>query len=217
LSDRNDPKCIAPRDLGLAGARLARQQHGQIEAGELPGRADGHVHRRMRRAQHGFEAHALAQGAAALFDARFGGRGQHPHLEREALVLAGQREQAGGVADRHQKLFGMPGLGQELVDPGCVDRLDHGRGVGVAGDDHAHGFGPARAQLGQKRDPGLIRHALIAQHHLDPFAFHQLRGFGAARRGQDLELVLQRHAHRRQRMRLVIDKQNRGPDAGIGH
>ena len=73
----------------------------------------------------------------------------------------------GGLMNDSLELDGVPGFEDVTEDVPFVDRVDHCLDVGVAGEEHADGFGLKPSCLAQERISGHSRHPLIREDQLD--------------------------------------------------
>ncbi len=198
----------------LARPRLAKNQRGHIKARDLLRLHTQRLDGRAGRAVDPVKAEPALQCLALPAHRLLGGRAELLHLQRHPLMLALKLEQARAGADRHQQLVRMPGLGQKLIDARVIDRADDIVGIGIARDDHADRLRPALAHLAEQLDPGHPRHALIAQHDLDPLIPENAQRFLARAGAVNVELVLERHLHRFERTGLVIHDEDGGTAGG---
>ena len=141
------------RDELLARARLAREQDRDVVRRHPPHALANRVHRAIGVAHDAVaRVIVLAQALAPRRDDLLRAVRGHFEFDGEQLVLPLQVVKPDGVLERQRQVFGLPGLGHILIDAGLVDALDDVLGVGVARDDHAHGFRPALADGLQELD-----------------------------------------------------------------
>jgi hypothetical protein len=170
--------------------------------------ADG-VERAVRAADQTVESRTRGGHVpACIVDPPREDRLRRPQFERQALILLLQAMNAGRGLQRQQQLFRLPGLEEILVNAGFIDAGDDVLGVGVTGEDDAQGVRPLAAHPPQELDAARLRHALVADDDLYPLAFHDaLRLFGV-RRGQDLEVLVERTPQRFAGAQLVVDDEH---------
>ena len=114
-----------------------------------------------------------------------------------------------GVAHRGAQQRRIPRLGDVADDAAAIERRDHRRDVGVAGEQYGLRLVEA-ARLGQQRVAGHAGHALVGDDDRDVRVgaedVERLFGLG---RGEHPVLVLEQVLQSDQDVRLVIDGQNR--------
>ena len=200
----------------FAHAGFALNQHGDV------------VHRHL--GQQGADAVQRAVGGA--HDAVHGkgvrrllALGRHPaahprlagfQLDIEQLVFALQGGQPRRALHGEQQRIRPPGLQQVLIDAGLVDGGDDVGVVGVARQNNARHLGPALAHQLEKRHAGHVRHALVADHHMDEFVLQNGQRFVCAGGGEHLEGFFQRAPQGFQRADFIVHDQDNGQGGGHG-
>ncbi|MFT3765076.1 MAG: hypothetical protein QM820_06115 [Minicystis sp.] len=159
------------RDALLAGAALARDQHGDVAA---RGARDQHGElRHRRRAQHH--------------------RARQRQLAREALVLEAEPHVLGGPRHHREHVGDRAGLAQ-VVEHAQPERLDDVLLRPVRGDEHDARRARRLAQAAQEAEPVEARHAQIGDHQVVAARGDALERGEAVRGLVDLEGGL--HPHR---------------------
>ncbi len=178
----------AARDLFLAAAGIAPDQHIDVGAGQLQHLAAQVVHGAGNAQQHRFDTALAGELLAQL--AVF--------ADQSALVL--------GAAHAVQQAFGCEGLLDEII--GALTQRLHRHGhVAMAGDHDHRQFRVQRDQAFQQAEAVQVRHAHVADQHAGKVPVDQAQRFACTGAGAHAEPgQLQPLLHRFADCRFVVDE-----------
>ena len=171
----------------LAGAALALQQHGGVEAGDLADLAE----------------HALHRGGLADEGIRLG---RQPRLQPVDLAI-GPVQFERLADDGLQRLQILEGLGQIIEQP--FPHRRHGIAhLGEAGHENADQVGPERAELAQQVDAVGVGQALVHQHQIEILAGKQSARLGAIGSQADAGRLGEKPVEQDAGVAVVVDHQD---------
>src|SRR5215470_4468372 len=140
----------------LARARLPEEEDSRVSVEDLARELDGRTKPTLG-ADEAIEGRGFVAPRRRLPSERVVGQLE---LVAEPRVLAGEAPALGGAPYDHQELVGVPGLGDEVVDPPRVDRLHEVVDVGVGGQHDPHRVRLLLAPA-QELDARHPRHAVV--------------------------------------------------------
>ena len=112
------------------------------------------------------------------------------------------------AAHHEPQLVRLPRLREVIVHATGVDRLHQRVDVGVAGEQHADGFGVLDCGACQQLGAGHLGHALIDDHQRDRLACQCRQSLGRRRSGGHSVAVAEGARNRPQTCRFIVDHQN---------
>ncbi len=178
----------AARDLFLAGAGVAADQHIDVGAGQFQHLPAQVLHGAGNPQQHRFDA-ALAG-----------------ELLAQLAVLADQPALVLGAAHAVEQAFGGEGFLDEVVGALAQRLYRHGH-VAVAGDHDHRQFRVQRDQAFQQAEAVQVRHAHVADQHAGKVAVDQAQRFARAGAGAHAETgQLQPLLHGLAYRRFIVDE-----------